>query len=81
MNQELNAINKMLWETCGEDRDLLENASVTEISPNTYHISYKPDDPYDGVDFKVSIAIENNICHYSVFDSVYGDDGEFTIEL
>lgn len=79
------AIYKMIWETCGEDRETFENASVTEICPNNFHITYKTYDPYEGMDFKVKIAFEiiegKTVCHYSIWDSKFGDDGDFDITL
>lgn len=89
MKLEMYAIYKMIYETCGEDRDTFENAEITKIDENTYHITYKPNNPYDGVDFRVKIELIENpdniqhrvFCHYEVFHSVYGDDGEFDIDL
>lgn len=82
-------IYKMIWETCGEDQETFENAVVTEIAPNVFHITYKTYDPYEGMDFKVRITIDDRqtvapykvVCQYDVFDSKYGDDGTFEIEL
>lgn len=82
-------LNKMLFETCGEVPDVIENAKITEIAPNHFHITYKPSDPWNGIDLKVLIEIIEDdpyrqhryIAHYSISDSVYGEDGDFTIEL
>lgn len=90
MKLEMYALYKMIYECCGEDRDTLENAEITETSPNKYHVAYKEDNPFKGVSFDVAITIKENehlICqytkkaHYVVTNSVYGDDGELELEL
>lgn len=88
-------LNKMLYETCGEDPDVIENAKIVELAENDFHITYKEDDPFDGVDFKVHIEVTREIreCEripypdyrdvvtFTVSESVYGDDGAFEIVL
>lgn len=90
MKLETYALYRMIYECCGEDQDVLENAEITEISPNHYHVQYKLENPYEGISFDVAITIEDNeplICqhtkkaHYTITNSVYGDDGEFDIVL
>ena len=86
--QEL-AINIMLYSTCGEDEDTLANSKIEQIAENDFHITYNnnPYDPYSAMDFKIHVEIKedgpcsHNLFAYNVYDSVYGDDGEFTIEL
>ena len=34
------ALNKMLYETCGEDPDIIENVKITEISDSKFHVQY-----------------------------------------
>lgn len=81
------AIDLMLFSTCGEDPEILEYAKITEISPNTYHITYKEDNQFEGIDLKVKIAWKTDLIgsssyfEYTVFDSVYADDGEFTLRI
>ena len=83
------ALNKMLYETCGEDPDIIENVKITEISDCKFHVQYKEKDPYDGLDFKVMITFEddpNTIVHrttatYVICESVYGDPAVFDLAL
>lgn len=79
------ALYKMIFETCGEDPETLENAKVTEIAKNTYHVQYKEKDPYDGMDFKVKLHLDRlqgkPICYYDITDSVWGDNGTFKLDL
>lgn len=94
MNLETYAIYKMIWETCGEDPDVLENAKIVKIADdgtygNHYHITYKEKDQFEGIDLKVRVHIlprekyssHKIVCQYEVYSSVYGDDGAFEIEL
>jgi len=91
MKLEMYALYRMIYECCGEDQDVLENAEISKIAPNKYHIAYKENNPYEGISFDVEISIIPNpspevlqhmsIAHYSITNSVYGDDGEFDIEL
>ena len=85
------ALYRMIYECCGEDPEVLENAKITEIAPNTYHVEHNISNPYYGVAFDVAITIRDNmprtmcqhsrIAHYAITNSVYGDNGEFDIEL
>lgn len=92
------ALYRMLFETCGEDPDVLNEAKITPIyvsdewdSECVYHITYKEDDPFEGINFKVKMKILPRqtkppykvVCQYFVYDSVYGDDSDeaFEIEL
>ena len=81
------ALYKMIYECCGEDQDTLENVEITEISPDKYHVAYKEDNPFEGVSLDVAINIEEilpthkNVAHYAITNSVYGDNGEFDIQL
>ena len=78
------ALERMLFETCGEDQELVENARVVEIDTDTYWITYKELNPYDGVNFKVKITRlpynSENIYHFHVYDSIYADDGDFFLD-
>ena len=79
----------MIYSTCGEDEDTLENTKVTELAEGYYHVQYKENDPYDGMDFKVRVTLmpssisENGhvTFKYTTSESVYGDDGEFTLSI
>lgn len=81
------AISMMLFATCGEDEDILEKAKVETVADNIYHITYKPDNQFDGLDLVVSVrreANENNcqsLFHYHVIESVHGDTGHFTLAI
>lgn len=89
------ALYRMLFETCGEDPELLNKAKIIPIGEkeNNYHITYKEDDPFDGIDLKVEISFireerevegflrYRDIAVYTITDSVYGDDGTFEIVL
>lgn len=84
------ALYKMIFETCGEEPEMLENIHISEISPSVYHLQYKEKDPYEGVDLKVKVkllrkkdrkGIYFDYAEYTVFDSVYGDDGTFNLSL
>ena len=83
------ALNKMLFETCGEDPDIIENVKITEISDRRFHVQYKEKNPYEGIDFKVMITFEHHtdkIVHsitatYVICESVYGDPAVFDLEL
>lgn len=85
------AIYRMLYETCGEDQDLLNNAKITPIdnSDCKFHIQYKENDPMDGLDLKVMIKFYRDlvddryrdIAIYTIVDSVYADDGSFELVL
>lgn len=87
MKLEMYALYRMIYECCGEGRDVLENVEITEISPNHYHVCYKEDNPYEGLCFDIAVSIEElfpshkNVAHYSITNSVYGDDGEFELDL
>lgn len=82
-------LNKMLFETCGEDPDVIENVKITELSDYYYHIQYDEKNPYNGIDFKVEVQLEEDqdtiqhryIAHFYIEQSVYGDNGAFEIEL
>ena len=57
------ALYRMLYETCGEDPEMLNKAKVMPIfdsevwdSDCVYHITYKEKDPFDGIDLKVRIS-------------------------
>lgn len=87
------ALTKMLYETCGEDPDLINNVKITEFEQTEenrrFHVQYKENDPYEGLDFKVQITFEENpnvIKHrytatYVICESVWGDPAVFDIEL
>ena len=79
------ALYKMIWETCGEDKETLENVTVIELLPNVFHVGYKTYDPYEGMDFKVKISFKTangkTVCHYDIWDSKFGDNGDFDIIL
>ena len=81
------ALSMMLFSTGGEDEKTLADTEITEIGPNIFHIQYALDDPYDAMDFQVAIDQRKDTLgttdhfHYTVFRSVYGDNGEFDIEI
>lgn len=91
MKLEMYALYRMIYECCGEDQEVLENAQITEIAPNKYHVEHNISNPCTGVGFDVEITIRDNmprtmcqnsrIAHYNVTNSVYGDDGEFDFAL
>jgi hypothetical protein len=87
MKLEMYALYKMIYECCGEDQDVLENAKITEIGPNAYHVEHKITNQFEGVALDVAINITEDpmshtrTAHYAITNSVYGDDGEFDIEL
>lgn len=77
-------LERVLFETCGEDMQIVEEATVRIIAPNVFHVQYKEDDPMEGIDFKILIVPEKHngkhtyLCH--VFDSVYADNGDFYLD-
>lgn len=81
------AIGLLLFSTCGEDEETLANACVKQIDSNIFHITYALNDPFDAMDFQVAIVqMRDNLgtttgFKYTIFKSVYGDDGEFTISI
>ena len=88
------ALYRMLYETCGEDPEMLNKAKIMPVGEeDTYHITYKADDPFDGIDLKVHISFSReerevngftryrDIAHYDIYESVYGDDGSIEIIL
>lgn len=80
MSKEIReAINQMLFETCGEDPELVENAQIVELAENDFHVTYKEDDPFDGLDFKFTVSPVNDTFHFNVYESVYADTGEFDL--
>lgn len=80
MSKEIrDAINQMLFETCGEDPELVENAKIVEIAENNFHVTYKEYDQWDGLDFKFTVAPVRDTYHFNVYESVYGDTGEFDL--
>ncbi len=82
------AIKKMLFETCGEDPEMIANAKVTKIAPNTYHIQYSNTefDPYNEIDLKVQVTelpyngYQDDRYAYNIFESVYGETGKFVLD-
>jgi len=80
------ALERMLFETCGEDQDIVENAKVIMIAPHEYWIQYSNTefDPYNEIDLKVKITTlpfnEKKLYHFHIYDSVYGDDGDFFLD-
>lgn len=78
------ALERMLFETCGESQDVVENARVVMINANEYWITYKENDPMDGLDFKVKITElpynDKKIYHFHIYDSVYADNGDFFLD-
>lgn len=91
-NSKVSEVNKvalamMIFSTCGEDEKTLAETEITEIGPNIFHIQYALDDPFDAMDFQVAIDQKKDTLgttdhfHYTVFRSVYGDDGEFDIAM
>ena len=80
MSKEIrDAINQMLFETCGEDPELVENAKIVEIAENNFHVTYKEYDQWDGLDFKFTVTPVRDTYHFNVYESVYGDTGEFDL--
>jgi hypothetical protein len=81
------ALSMLIFNTCGEDEKTLADAEITEIGANIFHVQYALDDPYDAIDFQVAIDQKKDTLgatdhfHYTVFRSVYGDNGEFDIAL
>ena len=83
------AVNEMLYKTCGEDLELLMYANVEEVSPNKFHITYREDDPYEGIDLMLEIDqvyVDNYkdpsvSVHYIVTESKYEENGDFTLEF
>lgn len=77
-------LEKLLFETCGEDNELVENALVEEVGPSKYHITYKKENPYEGLDFVAQITEipydDKLIHHINITESVYGDNGDFILE-
>ena len=73
------AINQMLFETCGEDQELVENAKIVELAENNFHVTYKETDQFDGLDFKFIITPVRDTYHFNIYESVYGDIGEFDL--
>lgn len=80
------AISMLLFSCCGEDEDVLANAVVTAEAENCYHVVYNSHD-IDAIDFRVKIErMKNSInttkgFRYTITDSVYGDNGEFTLDI
>lgn len=73
------ALMYLLTETC--DKPDFVSVKIKELSHHTYHIQYHEKDQMSGFDFKVHIRILSPFAFkYTVFDSVYGDDGAFTID-
>lgn len=80
MTKEIKAaIDQMLFECCGEDRELVENAKIVELAENDFHVTYKEYDSYDGLDFKFTVEPVRDTYHFNVYESVYGDTGEFDL--
>lgn len=81
------ALSMLIFSTCGEDEKTLADTEITEIGPNIFHIQYALNDPFNAMDFQVAIdQIKDTLgttdhFHYTVFRSVYGDNGEFNITL
>ena len=85
-NFTMYAINKMLYETCGEDPNVVNEAKVTQISENAYHIQYRENDPYQGIDFKFRMNFIETVAHryiveFDIYESIYADTGSFEIKL
>lgn len=89
MNIVKYAIYKFLFELCGESPEVLENAVIEEIAHCQFHITCDRYNPYDGIDLKMLVEIREDpnttqhryIAAYSVYDSVYGDDGTVYLDL
>ena len=89
MNLVRYAIYKFLYELCGESPEVLEKAEIEEIAPYNFHITCDRYNPYDGIDLKLEIQIEEDtdrtqhryIAHYYIYDSVYGDNGAVNLDL
>lgn len=81
------ALAVMLYSTCGEDEETLAGTEITMIGPNIFHITYALDNPYEAMNFQVAIDVWKdslgNECkfHYTIFRSMFGDDGDFFIEV
>ena len=81
------ALSMLIFSTCGEDEKTLADTEIKEIGPNIFHVQYALDDPYDAIDFQVSVDQRKDTLgctsyfHYNVFRSVFGDNGEFDIAL
>lgn len=75
----LEAISRMLYETCGEDLELTENAKIEILAENDFHVTYKEHDQFDGLDFKFTVSPIRDTYHFNVYESVYGDTGEFDL--
>ena len=84
ISKNRHALERMLFETCGEDRELVENAKVVEIDTDTYWITYNELNAIDGLNFKVKITElpynDKTIYHFHVFDSMYADNGDFFLD-
>ncbi len=81
------ALTIMLFSTCGEDEDTMANTEIEQIGPSIYHVTYSLDDPLNAMDFQVAIEPNKSELgatlgfHYTVFRSMYADDGEFSIKI
>lgn len=81
------ALTIMLFSTCGEDEDTMANTEIEQIGPSIYHVTYSLDDPLNAVNFQVAIEqIKDTLgttvhFHYTVFRSLFGDDGDFTLSI
>lgn len=81
------ALAIMLYSTGGEDEETMRDTEITTIGPNIFHVTYKLNDPYDAMDFQVAIDVRKDSMgsecsfHYNIFRSVYGDNGEFSIDI
>ena len=78
-NEIREAINQMLFETCGEDPELVANAEIEELAENNFHVTYKKYDPWDGLDFKFTVEPIQDTYHFNIYESVYADTGEFDL--
>lgn len=81
------ALVTMLFSTCGEDEDVLRNSYIETIGPDIFHITYKPDNQFEGMDFCVAVdAVRDTFealagFHYHIFRSKFADDGKFSIHI
>lgn len=81
------ALSILIFKTCGEDEETLAGTEITTIGPDIFRVQYALNDPFDAIDFQVAIEQKKDSLgttdhfHYVVFRSVYGDDGEFNIDL
>lgn len=81
------ALSMLIFSTCGEDEKTLADTEITEIGPNIFHVQYALNEPLNAMDFQVAIDQKKDTLgktdhfHYTIFRSVYGDNGEFDIAL